>query len=309
MIATPGLPLPGSGHVSTIALSAVPELHGNPPTMAAGLRRLALIAAAALHLGVFLWLFHPWGSDGEKMPPASMPVTLVFEPPPEPKPEPKPQPKPQPQPTQPQQQAPRASFDRSSGPDAESTAPPSEQDEVKNEEKPAEAAPAPAPPAEDVAPPPPPAPALHAEPPVPTKPKPEPPRPAARPKDEKPLPHPQTNTATALNPRTSPQHFAPGEKRASGDPYLNAIIAELDKHRYYPDLARPLGLSGVARFVVVISRAGRLVGMQLVQSSGSELLDRAAEKAIRDTLPFPPVPADYPGDPIEITMGIYVGPT
>jgi TonB family protein len=309
MIATSSLPPPsGSDPLSTIALSVVPELHGTPPTMAAGLRRLAVLAAVALHLAVFLWLFHPWRSAEEKTPPANMPVTLVFEPPPEPKPEPKPQPKSQPAPAQ--QQAPsQGGWDRSSGRDKETTAPPSERDEVKNDAKPEEAAPAPAPPADTVAPPPPPAPAMIAEPPTPPKPKPEPARPATRPKDEKPLPHPQANTATALHPRTSPNRVAPGEQRKSGDPYLNAIIGELNKHRYYPDLARPLGLSGVARFLVVIDRGGRLVAMQLVQSSGSELLDRAAEKAIRDTLPFPPVPADYPGDPIEITMGIFVGPT
>jgi colicin import membrane protein len=295
--------------LSTIALSAIPELYGTPPTVASGLRRFAVLAAAALHLAVFLWLFHPWRSDAGKTPPASVPVTLVFEPPPKPKPEPKPEPKPQPAPQPKPAPAPSNAFDRSSGPDAQTTAPPSEQDTQKNEEKPELAAPAPAPPAEVAAPPPPPAPAVLAEPPTPPKPKSEPPRPAARPPDEKPLPHPHANTATALHPRTSPNRVAPGERRTSGDPYLNAIIGELDKHRYYPELARPLRLTGVARFVVVIDRRGRLIAMQLVQSSGSELLDRAAEKAIRDTLPFPPVPADYPGDPIEITMGIYVGPT
>ncbi|HEX3500068.1 MAG TPA: energy transducer TonB [Stellaceae bacterium] len=290
----------------TIVLSAVPELHGNPPTMKTGLRRLAVLAAIALHLAVFLWLFHPWRSAADKPPPASLPVTLVFEPPPEPKPEPKPQPKPQPAPAQ--QKAPPQGWDRASGPEAQTTAPPSEPDEVKKEEKPEAAAPAPAPPAEDVAPPPPPAPAVITEPPTPPKPRPEPPRPAAQPKDEKPLPHPQSNTATALHPRTSPDRVRPGERRMAGDPYLNAISRELDKHRFYPDLARPLGLRGVARFVVVVDRRGKLIAMQLIQSSGSELLDRAAEKAIRDTLPFPPVPADYPDDPVEITMEIPNGP-
>src|SRR5205085_9069411 len=99
-----------------------------------------------------------------------------------------------------------------------------------------------------------------------------------------------------------------GERRTTGDPYLNAITRELDKHRTYPDLARPLGLSGFTHFVVLIDRTGNLLAMRLVQSSGSELLDRAAAKVIRDTLPFPPAPPDYPGDPITITMAIYVGP-
>lgn len=298
--------------MSTIALSAVPELYGTPPTVASGLRRYAVVAAAVLHLAVFLWLFHPWRSDTEKTPPAAMPVTLVFEPlpKPKPKPEPKPEPTPQAAPQSKPAPAPSNAFDRSSGPEGQTTAPPSEQDTVKNEEKPELAAPAPAPPAEIPAPPPPPAPAVVAEPPTPPKPKSEPPRPAARLPDEKPAPpHPHANTATAQHPRTALNRVAPGERRTTGDPYLNAIVGELDRHRYYPELARPLGLTGVARFLVVIDRRGRLIGMQLVQSSGSELLDRAAEKAIRDTLPFPPVPADYPGDPIEITMGIYVGPT
>jgi outer membrane biosynthesis protein TonB len=51
-----------------------------------------------------------------------------------------------------------------------------------------------------------------------------------------------------------------------------------------------------------------LIALQLTQSSGSELLDRAVEKSIRDTLPFPPAPPDYPGDPLEITMEVPIGP-
>lgn len=290
--------------MSTIVLSAVPELHGTPPTMTAGLRRLAVLAAITLHLAVFLWLFHPWRGDAEKTPPASVPVTLVFEPPPKPKPQPKPQPTPPPpKPAQ-------GNFERSSGPDNETTAPPqSDSDTVKNEAKPPETAPPPAPPAEDIAPPPPPAPAIIAEPPTPPKPKSEPPRPAARPKDEKPLPRPPGETTAALHPRAPPSKAAPGEKRAAGDPYLNAIRRELDKHRYYPEVARPLGLSGWASFDVVFDRKGKLIAMKLVESSGSDLIDRAAEKRIRDTLPFPPVPPDYPGDPIVITMQIPVRPT
>ena len=91
--------------------------------MPSGLWRPAVLAAASLHLAVFLWLFHPWRSAPEHLPPADLPVTLIFEPPARPAP-------PEPQ------KAPQVGGDRSSGPDEQTTAPPSgEADEVKNEDK------------------------------------------------------------------------------------------------------------------------------------------------------------------------------
>ncbi len=293
--------------MSTIALNGIPELHSNPATKSAGLRWYAVIAASALHLAVLLWLFGPWRGAAEHVPQLTLPVTLVFEPPAEPKPQSKPQSQPQVGPEQ--QKAREPDWDRSSGPDEKTTAPPpAEADKVKTEDKPTQAMPVPAPQGDVAVSPPPPAPAIIAEPPTPPQPRPEPSRPAARPKDDNPVPHPQTNATAALHPRTLPSHVEPGERPTAGDPWLNAAMAEFEKHRFYPPLARPLGLVGVAGFTLEIDRTGKIIGLRLEKSSGAELLDRAAEKMIRDTAQIPPPPADIRGDPVSIWVGLYIAP-
>jgi periplasmic protein TonB len=285
--------------VSTIALSGVPELHGSPATMSPGLRRLAILAAAALHLAVFLWLFHPWRSAQERVPPSALPVTLVFEPPPKP-PAPKTPPQPQPQP---QPQARSEPVYRQSGPDARTTAPPVEA-EPAEEAKPA--ATTPPPPAPAAAPPPSPLASLPV-PAAPAPPKPEPPHPAARPKEEKP-PRPPAVSRSEQRVPARMKNAAPGKRQTTGDPYFNAALVELEKHRFYPPLARPLGLAGVARYGVKIDRTGKIIDLRLEKSSGAELLDRAAEKMIRDTERFPPPPPDIPGDPVTFWIEIPMAP-
>jgi periplasmic protein TonB len=266
--------------------------------MSPGVRRVALVAAAALHLAVFLWLFHPWLAEQERMPPAALPVTLVFEPPPKPpapaKPT-QPQPRPQPQPG-------ADPVYRQSGPDARTTAPPVEA-EPADEAKPSATTATPEPAA---VPPPPPVPSLPV-PAAPAPPKPEPPHPAARPKEEKPPRPPAVSPSEQRTPARM-KNAAPGEHQTTGDPYFNAALIELEKHRFYPPLARPLGLAGVARYGVKIDRTGKIIDLRLEKSSGAELLDRAAEKMIRDTERFPPPPADIPGDPVIFWVEIPMAP-
>jgi protein TonB len=104
------------------------------------------------------------------------------------------------------------------------------------------------------------------------------------------------------------KNAAPGDQVASGDPYFNALRAEIEKHRFYPELARPLGLVGIARFDMKIDRTGKIVALQLQESSGTELIDRAAEKMIRDTARLPPPPSDIPGDFILIWIELPIHP-
>jgi len=272
--------------------------------MSPGLRRFALVAAAALHLAVALWLFDPWRNAREHQPEVALPVTLVFEAPPKPPP---------PQPAAPRPQAPKPAeappLYRESGPDTKTTAPPRppEPEPLKAEAKPAEEPP-PAPREALVVPPPTPAPAITPTPPTPPASKPEPPRPPTRPREEKP-PGPQRQPA-AVNPHAPARmkNAIPGDQVTSGDPYFNSLVAELEKHRFYPELARPLGLVGTPRFDMKIDRTGRIVGLQLQESSGTELIDRAAEKMIRDTARFPPPPSDIPGDLIIIWIELPIHP-
>ncbi|MBV8653538.1 MAG: TonB family protein, partial [Alphaproteobacteria bacterium] len=128
------------------------------------------------------------------------------------------------------------------------------------------------------------------------------------PAQEQTPPHPPSRTAAAhpaARPPVLNREEAP--KETSGDPYLNLLQREMAKHKVYPALARPLGLTGTAHFLVYIDRAGRLVGLHLTQSSGSELLDKAGEQMIRETAPFPAPPSDYENNLI-LTLDVPFSP-
>jgi protein TonB len=122
-------------------------------------------------------------------------------------------------------------------------------------------------------------------------------------------PRPPAKTALARPPSRPPvpnREEAPQEM--SGDRYLNLLMREMDKHRVYPTLARPLGLSGIAHFTIAMDRGGRLLRVTLEKSSGSALLDQAGERMIRETAPFPAPPSDYP-DGLVLTVQVPFSPT
>jgi TonB family protein len=55
-------------------------------------------------------------------------------------------------------------------------------------------------------------------------------------------------------------------------------------------MARALGRQGTVVVQITVNPAGRVVGVNLVQGSGTDSLDRAAEALMRDAQlpPFPP---------------------
>ena len=94
----------------------------------------------------------------------------------------------------------------------------------------------------------------------------------------------------------------------SGDPYFNRLRDEMEKHRFYPALARGLELSGTVAFEMLIDRSGRLGWVRIRKSSGTDLLDQAVIKMVQDSAPFPPPPDDIPGDGIIVTGQITLVP-
>jgi TonB family protein len=53
------------------------------------------------------------------------------------------------------------------------------------------------------------------------------------------------------------------------------------------------------RIILIISKNGDVSSLEIVEGTAMDVLDRAAVKAIRASLPFPPLPADFPGDFLE----------
>ncbi|HXZ02277.1 MAG TPA: TonB C-terminal domain-containing protein [Stellaceae bacterium] len=256
---------------------------------------LAMVAAALMHALVLLAVIMSWLYP--TVPPSEpdvIPVKVVFAPPPAPPP---------PVPAEPAPKAAPSLAYRESGPDQRTTAPP----------------PAEMPAPEPATPPPPTSAATPAEkepPPPPEKPAPEKqPQESAKPSPHKDLARlepPKKEAETMRAPRLAPPRrldVEPGERFESGDPYLNQLHALIERHRIYPRVVGTFGLlaEGMAAYDVLLDRSGRIIGMRLSHSSGIAGIDQAVEGMIRSSLPFPPLPADYP-DEVNIVVAIRLFP-
>lgn len=73
----------------------------------------------------------------------------------------------------------------------------------------------------------------------------------------------------------------------SAEQRLEAIRARVQDAVVYPQPARERGVQGVARIQFRIAPEGRAAEVATVSTSGSRLLDRAAEQAARDARELP----------------------
>ena len=238
---------------------------------------LAVAAAALLHLAVIAALIWDWRFP--LSPPVEaepIPVRIVFAPP---KPERAP-----PQPSPPL-------IGQESGKDQRTTAPPAADAIGPEATKLPQPQPAPSPekptPSKDAA-------------------KAEPRKEAARHDPRK-----EADKARAPRPVT-PQllMLEPGEREETGDPYLNHARDLLERHRVYPRVMGQFGLpvEGTPVYAVLIDRTGGLRAVKLVHPSGAAALDEAGATMIRATAPFPPLPGNYPGDMLTMTITIHLFP-
>jgi len=81
--------------------------------------------------------------------------------------------------------------------------------------------------------------------------------------------------------------------------YFSKVKGQIQMVWKYPELARREGVKGVLTLKFSINHDGSLKGVNLLRSSGSSLLDRAAIKAIRDAVPFFPLP-DNLGEVLDV---------
>jgi protein TonB len=257
------------------------------------MRSWAIVAAALFHVALFVWLWFVGDGAWLSVSPPPIPVHIVYEEPPPPPPPAPPVTAPEPPPPAPPFEQPKQLKYRESGKDLETkalkpadtvgpeeAAPPDKADaaETATKEKPS---PAPAPVA-----PPEPAPAKLPSVEGLDKPK----QTTARPDQRKPA---REARAPQLAPLRAPG-IEFGDKAESGDPYLNKIQAMLDRERYYPPQAAPLGLQGVVYFMMVLGPMGNILVLEIEKSSGVSILDDAARDIILRAAPFPPLPNEFP---------------
>jgi len=249
----------------------------------------AILAALLLHVAVITLLMVDWRWPVTAPAPQSIPVTIVFAPPPTPAAPP----------------APRSSanpYYRESGKDQRTTAPPAAESATAEPARPPEATA----PAEPTPP----------EPQVPSSGIPEKPAPLqhpTRPKTHDTVarldPRNEADRLRALHPAPDLLRIEPGDRQQSGDPYLNQARDLIEAHRTYPNVLGKYGVpvEGTPVYEFLLDRKGHLLGLKLVTSSGMAALDEAGAAMIRATAPFPPLPADASGTVLHIivTLPLY----
>ena len=159
------------------------------------------------------------------------------------------------------------------------------------------------------APPPPPMEIVRPQPRVQPTPPPPPPPPTVQ---QQPAPQFAPSPLSYLAPQH--QQRAPAEAHATmvnpaeassrahaADQYVWAVIHKFSQ--YLPDL-REKNEGGTVVLRIVIARDGRLLEAGIARSSGVAALDKGMLDALRAAAPYPPLPAELPGDHIVFTQPI-----
>jgi len=79
-------------------------------------------------------------------------------------------------------------------------------------------------------------------------------------------------------------HHSPG---GDLDPILSLILRKLEAAKRYPRMARKMGVEGTAVVRFRLRPEGRVEAVEIVDSSGSEILDKASLETVHAAAPFP----------------------
>lgn len=123
-------------------------------------------------------------------------------------------------------------------------------------------------------------------------------------------PKPPATYATAMKPvseTTAPKSLpAPRASQLSSNSSATweaELLAHLEKYRRYPPAAKARREQGVTYVRFRMNREGKLLSSEILRSSGTAALDRAALDTLRRAQPFPPIPRDKP-DPLELSVPV-----
>lgn len=86
--------------------------------------------------------------------------------------------------------------------------------------------------------------------------------------------------------------------------FLDLIRKKIESKKKYPMFAKNAGVEGRSKVKIIILKDGQLEKVEIIVSSGSEILDDAALESVRNAVPFPPIPFNLGRDKIE--MSIYL---
>jgi protein TonB len=129
----------------------------------------------------------------------------------------------------------------------------------------------------------------------------------AEPKKEPPAPKTARQDPVPAAPKRPP-NLSEVVGEGGGDRYLNEIVEDIEAKFVYPAVAEALGLTGLARYALLLDAKGQLLDVTLVASTGVGTLDQAGFDAIRRAAPFPPIPADIGRQIVRVDLKLQVAP-
>ena len=86
--------------------------------------------------------------------------------------------------------------------------------------------------------------------------------------------------------------------------YFTKIKQTIEQQWEYPEMALRYGLQGRLSLEFTIGASGHLEQLRMIRSSGSQLLDEEALRAIKAAAPFPPIPSWIKPVPLSISASM-----
>jgi TonB family protein len=84
--------------------------------------------------------------------------------------------------------------------------------------------------------------------------------------------------------------------------FFGSIRKKIESKKKYPELAKDAGIEGRSGIKMVILKDGQLEKAEIVDSSGSQVLDNAALQSVQNAAPFPPLPKGVKQSKIEVSI-------
>lgn len=86
--------------------------------------------------------------------------------------------------------------------------------------------------------------------------------------------------------------------------YAGLIQTLIVRNRIYPAEAQRARMEGTVAIRFLLMADGKVKKLAIAQGSGHDILDRAAKETIRRSSPFPPIPAAFKTDRIDMTLNL-----
>ena len=88
--------------------------------------------------------------------------------------------------------------------------------------------------------------------------------------------------------------------------WQSALAAHLERFKHYPRTARARHVQGMAKVAFTIDHEGRLLSSQIVQSSGSSLLDQETLDMLARAQPMPKPPGNAPDNQLSFVIPVHL---